>query len=522
MNSSVYDENGNVYYIKGKLSSGGQGVVYTVRDNDSIVIKALPVGDERSDILQDDQTYEEYKKNVRRIIAVGEFENLAIPVAMLKKPFCGYVMQFMNGLQPIANMMATPPYLYKKKSNHSLDNIDDDETYIYTNDCKKEDRVTAKSREEVIFAYNHDGGLGKRIRCLAKLAKILANFEDRNVVHCDLSPNNIFVSKGAENYEVWLIDLDNLSIGSRVKKPIGTPRFMAPEVVKGVKNSIYSDRFSFALIAYRFLMLKDPFEGAAADEYESWDDNESSDDEFDQAVAHGEVAWIWEKNDDSNRSNTGFNPMSLLPSSIFNLFERTLNRDGRSNPEKRPSMWEWYEQLVLAAESVSVREMKYQEPAFRELIKWQGNTKYYREPIEFLTDTEPFSDEENAKIKRYKVNIKNIRPLIDENGIVESIAEGQTTVYWDVNGKTSKYCLSNFDLLDRRPQRYIKDFLVFKRREVLFVKSKEYDVKINDRDYKVIIIENGKVKSVITDLMNSEILITNKGEVIRKISVTVE
>ena len=521
MNSSVYDENGNIYYIKGKLSSGGQGVVYTVRDNDSIVIKALPVSDERSDILQDEQAYEEYKKNVRRIIAIGEFENLAIPVAMLKKPFCGYVMQFMNGLQPIANMMATPPYLYKKKSNQSVDNIDD-ETYIYTNECKKEDRVTAKTREEVIFAFNHDGGLGKRIRCLAKLAKIMANFEDRNVVYCDLSPNNIFVSKGAENYEVWLIDLDNLSIGSRVKKPIGTPKFMAPEVVKGARNSIYSDRFSFALIAYRFLMLKDPFEGAAADEYESWDADESSDDEFDQAVAHGEVAWIWEKKDDSNRSNTGFNPMKLLPSSLLDLFERTLNRDGRSKPEKRPSMWEWYEELILAAESASVREMKYQEPAFNELIKMQGNTKYYREPIEFLTDTEPFSEDENAKIKRYKVIIKSIRQLIDETGAVESIAEGQTTVYWDVNNKASKYSLSNFDLLDRRPQRYIKDFLVFKRREVLFVKSNEYEVKISDRDLKVIIIENGKVKNLITDLTHSEILITNNGGVIRKITVTME
>lgn len=522
MNSSVNDENGNVYYIKGKLSSGGQGVVYTVRDNDSIVIKALPVSEENSEIIKDEKIYEEYKKNVRRIIAVGEFENLAIPVAMLEKTFCGYVMQFMNGLQPIANMMSIPPYLYKKKCDHKEENAESNETYIYTNECKKEDRVIAKTREEMIFAYNFDGGLGKRIRCLAKLAKILANFEDNNVVYCDLSPNNIFVSKGAENYETWLIDLDNLSLGSKVKKTIGTPGFMAPEVVKGEKNSIYSDRFSFALIAYRFLMLKDPFEGDAADGYKSWYDDDSSDDEFEQAVAQGEVAWIWEKKDDSNRTKSGFNPMIMLPTSILDLFERTLNKDGRQNPENRPSMWEWYDELVLASESTSVREIKYQEPAFRELIRRQRNTKYYTESIEYLTDTETFSADENTKIRRYKVTIKHISPLIDENGAIESIADGQKIVYWDVNSKASKYCLSNFDLLDRRPKRYIKDFLVFKRQETLFVKSNEYNVKINDRDYKVIIIENGKVKNVISDIIKSEILIIYKGEIIRKISVTME
>ena len=38
MNSSVRDENGNIYYIAGKLSSGGQGCVFTVQDDDTCPI----------------------------------------------------------------------------------------------------------------------------------------------------------------------------------------------------------------------------------------------------------------------------------------------------------------------------------------------------------------------------------------------------------------------------------------------------------------------------------------------------
>ncbi len=515
MNSSVYDENGNLYHLGEPLGTGGQGTVYKVRDNDSIVIKARPESESSSSILQDENVYEEYKKNVRRVIALGEFENTAIPVAMLKKPFCGYVMRFMNGLQPINNMMDHPPHLYKKKV--------DDKTCIYTEDCRKEDFVEAGSSEEVIFAYNHYGGIGKRIRCLARLAKILGDFEDRNVVYCDLSPGNVFVSKGPEDYETWLIDLDNLNLGSKVRKAIGTPHFMAPEVVKGEKNSIYSDRFSFALIAYRYLMLKDPFQGEAEENFGAWDDDRAvSDEEFEQAVARGEVAWIWEKNDDSNRSGTGFKPATMLPDAVFDLFERTFNREGRMNPQKRPSMWEWYEELVLASESVSVREMKYHGDAFRELIKKQNNKSYYYENVEFLKSVNPFSGGENAGIRRYMVTIKYIRPLIDENGNVENVAEGQKVVYWDVNSKASEYSLSNFDVLHRRPQRYVKDFLVFKRREVLFVRSDEYDVKINDRDYSVVIIEDGKAEKTVTDLKKAVILISCNEEVISKISVSME
>ena len=93
MNTLVKDENGNIYNLDEKLGEGGQGCVFTVRENDCVVIKALV--DDKLDIIQDEKKYSEYQKNVRRIIGIGEFENLAIPYLMLEKPYCGYIMLFM-------------------------------------------------------------------------------------------------------------------------------------------------------------------------------------------------------------------------------------------------------------------------------------------------------------------------------------------------------------------------------------------------------------------------------------------
>ena len=109
---------------------------------------------------------------------------------------------------------------------------------------------------------------------------------------------------------------------------------MAPEVVKGEPNSIYSDRYSFALIAYQLLMMKDPFLGIAAIEYDSWEDNSESDDAFDVAVANGEVAWVWEKDDPSNRPEGGLDPNTFLTKELVSLFEETLNSDG-ATPQKK-------------------------------------------------------------------------------------------------------------------------------------------------------------------------------------------
>ena len=508
MNTSVKDENGNIYYIADKLGSGGQGCVFTVRDNDSVVIKALVNDDEKLDIIQDEDKYLAYQQNVRRIMAVGEFENTAVPYVMLEKPYCGYVMLFMNGLQSIDKLML--PYLYKDKNTGK----------IYLNNLDKSDKVTAKTKEEFDFAYNYNGGLIKRIKCLAKLAKILAKFQDKDVVYCDISPNNVYISKNPESYETWLIDLDNLAHSSEVRGPIGTPGYMAPEVVKGASNSIYSDRYSFALVAYRFLMMKEPFLGKAQDDFDSWETDGSDDDAFDEAVANGEIAWIWEKDDDSNRSSTGLNPYDFLNDKLIDLFEKTFNAEGRRNPSSRPSMWKWYDELVKASESAFNAEIKFSEPSFSALINDEHNKKYFYQNVGFISSVEPFQKE--ITIKKYIVNIKHVVELSDEEGNVEFIAEEDKIIYWDSNKDVSKYYLSNYDVMNRIPNKYIKDFIVFSKQEKLFSRSNEFSTSCPSKDYEVIAIEDNCVVKTINDLTKTIIYVKYNGKTIKKITIEKE
>ena len=508
MNTSVKDENGNIYNLADKLGEGGQGCVFTIRENDSVVIKALV--DDNLDIIQDEKKYLQYQQNIRKIIAVGEYENIAVPYVMLEKPFCGYVMIFMNGLQSIDKLML--PYLYKSKSSGK----------ICIKDTSKSNRTTAKqgSKEEFDFAYNFNGTLTKRLKCLAKLAKIMGNFEDTDVVYCDLSPNNVYISKKSESYETWLIDLDNLKHSKDVQGPIGTPGYMAPEVFRGKPNTIYSDRYSFALLAYRLLLMKEPFLGQAQDSFDSWEDDASDTDAFEQAVANGEIAWIWEKDDDSNRSNTGLNPYEMLNDDLINLFERTFNADGRNNPTHRPSMWEWYDALLQALESSFKGELKFSEESFSELAKEQNKTKYYCLPISFINKKEPFQNSRN--VNRLVVNIKHVVELSDEDGNKEFIAQPDKTIYWDDDKNISKYYLSNFDVMNTIPKKYIENYIVFSKKEKLFVKSSEFKVSAPDKEYEVVIIENNCIVKEIKNLLKATIYIKYNSQIIKKITITKE
>ena len=509
MNSSVRDENGNIYYIAGKLSSGGQGCVFTVQDDDSVVIKAL-INENTLDIISDETKYAEYQERVRRVMSVGEFDNLAMPYVMLEKPLCGYVMLFMNGLQPIDKLML--PYIYK----HKAENEEEEKVYIPKSYSGKENRVLAKSEEEFIFAYNQSGGLVKRLKCLAKLAKIMGDLENHNAVYCDLSPNNVFISKDVNSHEVWLIDLDNLCLASKVKSPIGTPKYMAPEVVKGQPNSIFSDRYSFALLAYQVLMLKDPFLGAAANEFDSWEDDSESDDAFDVAVANGEVAWVWEEEDSSNRPDGGLNPKTFLTDDLVSLFEETFNATGRNNPLRRPSMWQWYDALIKAVESSSETIVKYEDDVFSEL-RTNADNKYYRQRIGFVTAIEPFK--KGKTINRLKVNISVVTSIEDENGFYENIVVPDKTIFWDADKETPAYYLSNYDILNERRGKYIPEYITISRKERLFSKSNEFLVMCPYSDCEVSVVENEKNVATITNLFNVKLFIKHKGKLIKKITI---
>ncbi|MFM0327320.1 protein kinase domain-containing protein [Caballeronia glebae] len=294
---AVQDEHGTVYQATTKLSAGGQGSVWQT-GFPNVLVK---VSKFRRDHPQSAQWFEQVQR-VKRLPLDGL--KVARPQAMIVKPRHGYVMELMDGLEPLQTLLEAPI------ADGSL------RTFIRT------------------------GGLSRRLRLLSALAGTLADLHGRGLAYGDLSPGNIFVSRSVEHSEVWLIDCDNITVLSRADSPpIYTPEYGAPEIVRGMSGiDSLTDAWSFAVIAFQLLTLQHPLKGDLV--------NDGDEDE-EQRAMRGELPWIDDPDDERNRASSGMYREWVLTSALVDLFQRCFG-PGRDNPQARPEMSEWRAACELA------------------------------------------------------------------------------------------------------------------------------------------------------------------------------
>lgn len=305
--NSVKDVNGNIYMIDSILGQGGQGMVCKTKDS-AIAVKFVIKDDK---VLMDEKYYEDYKNKINDVVVmnIDSDINLCNPYTMLEKPYCGYVMHMLSDLKPISNL------IYDPNSDSGLSDF-----FLKTN------------------------GLKKRLEVLIELSRTLARLHSKGIVYCDISPNNVFFSNTDNFSKVWIIDCDNLKYTGDDKKGIFTPGYGAPEVALNItSNTIFSDCFSFAVLAFKVLTARNPFEVNYNDESSSdgWDASTTSLSQED-AISSNNIPWLFE-NGITDELRQFFN--HFLTKEMFELFNNTFNRDGRNIPSSRPSMREWYSVL---------------------------------------------------------------------------------------------------------------------------------------------------------------------------------
>lgn len=278
-----------------ELGSGGQGAVYKTTNN-GIAVKMKFNKD--GGIEFNDEEYNIYRQRIESILIIPDIEdiNICTPKSLLEKPHCGYVMELLNDLKPVSS-------IFKKDGEDFLEN------------------------------YRRTGGYKKRIEILLELARTLNRLHASGLTYGDISHNNIFISLEEGYSKVWLIDCDNLTTNEIYKNGFYTPGYEAPELAKGIGHCTrHSDSYSFAVLAYKILLTRSPFE-YIEDEDDGWSKSSTLDNS--NYVAKQYI---------SNTFNENFK--YLIPSKLNDMFINTFSEESNLLPFNRPSMAEWCDLLT--------------------------------------------------------------------------------------------------------------------------------------------------------------------------------
>lgn len=299
-NRTVLDQHGQSYELTGRIGEGGQGIVCTTNYPNVLVKVSRATTEEKRN---------SWTSKIRALMR-RPLEGLPIahPQALITQPQPGYVMELMDGLVPMTELMQVA--------------------------------TDALMSDEGLSGYVNTGGLLRRLKLLARLARVLAELHGRGLAYGDLSPANVFVSQSLEYAEVWLIDADNVASQSRDgQQGVFTPDYGAPEILRGESGiNTLTDSWSFAIMAYRILTLVHPLKGDVVLEGEP---------EREEAALRGELPWVDHPVDRSNALSIGLPREFTLNAPLRALFERCFNA-GLNNPGERSSLNEWADAFEAA------------------------------------------------------------------------------------------------------------------------------------------------------------------------------
>ncbi|ADI35081.1 protein kinase C-like protein [Helicobacter pylori v225d] len=320
----IVDSEGNIHKIVEVLGKGGQGIVYRCLDKDVAIKVVLRDGD----FIKDKKSLEQYEKSVLNLSfkPIERHFPMSIPLVTLRGKQ-GYVMKMAEGYKPLKTFLKKPSIL----ENEEKDGI------FKINDAIQE---LCKDNHHMALSlsyYSQTQGLRSQLKILTHLAKLLFRLQSNGLVYGDLNLNNMFYKDNS----AFLIDADNVRYESENEKAlcvIFTPNYAALEISQTSKNSdttnyntMLSDTFSFAIIAYELLNMVHPFDGNRADG------------DVENFI---ELPWIEDREDDSNRSR-GLLPF-FLTGDLKNLLAQCFE-EGKKDPLKRPTMPLFIESLEKAS-----------------------------------------------------------------------------------------------------------------------------------------------------------------------------
>ena len=155
----------------------------------------------------------------------------------------------------------------------------------------------------------------------------------------DISFGNVFFEPNSG--EILICDNDNVAVdGATEGGVLGTPRFMAPEIVRGeARPSMQTDLYSLAVLLFYMLMVHHPLEGKRESSIKCLDLPAMN------RLYGTDPLYIYDPIDDSNRPVEGFHDNALAfwplyPAFVRELFTKAFT-EGLRDPQTRIRESEW-------------------------------------------------------------------------------------------------------------------------------------------------------------------------------------
>ena len=183
-----------------------------------------------------------------------------------------------------------------------------------------------------------------------QLTDAFLRLHSNGLCYRDISFANVFFDPNTG--DVLICDNDNVDISGTVKGGVlGTPRFMAPEVVRreGVPSD-ETDRYSLAVLLFFLLFGGHPLDGEREARIRCLDVPAL------ERLYGTSPLYIWDPGDPSNRPVPGVhdNPIAfapMYPAALMALFLRSFT-DGLHYPTKRVRESEWRKAFAAAIDSI--------------------------------------------------------------------------------------------------------------------------------------------------------------------------
>jgi len=176
--------------------------------------------------------------------------------------------------------------------------------------------------------------------CL-NLANSFAQLHLRGLCYKDVSINNFFFHPDTGSCSI--IDIDNICYDNAydyTANVLGTPRFMAPEIVEGSsKPSIYSDYHSLAVLLFYLLLRGNPLEGILETKIRIFDAAAQ------KHLYGANAVYVFDLNNEINRPDSEVHSATItmahiLPESIMQTFDIAFSK-GLHDPSMRVPDSKW-------------------------------------------------------------------------------------------------------------------------------------------------------------------------------------